>query len=178
LHALVAELGIADDVVFVGGVPLEETARFYQAADLLVYPLSTKLSASRSSRPWRALPRGHLRPQRDARDRRWGAVLADPTIRGRSVAPSSMPPPPERMDCEHGPPSGPGVHVGCHRGRDAGRLSRGCRATTHAAMRVLVTGGAGFIGSHTADRLLELGHESSSSTRSRLRSIEERRLPT
>ena len=38
LHALVAELGIADDVVFVGGVPLEETARFYQAADLLVYP--------------------------------------------------------------------------------------------------------------------------------------------
>ena len=27
-----------DDVVFVGGVPLEETARFYQAADLLVYP--------------------------------------------------------------------------------------------------------------------------------------------
>ena len=38
LRALAAELGIADDVVFVGGVPLEETARFYQAADLLVYP--------------------------------------------------------------------------------------------------------------------------------------------
>ena len=38
LHALVNELGIADDVVFVGGVSLEETARFYQAADLLVYP--------------------------------------------------------------------------------------------------------------------------------------------
>ena len=38
LHSLVDELGIADDVVFVGGVPLEETARFYQAADLLVYP--------------------------------------------------------------------------------------------------------------------------------------------
>jgi glycosyltransferase involved in cell wall biosynthesis len=38
LHQLVAELGIADDVVFVGGVPNEETAQFYQAADLLVYP--------------------------------------------------------------------------------------------------------------------------------------------
>ena len=38
LEALAAELGIAEDVVFVGGVPLEETARFYQAADLLVYP--------------------------------------------------------------------------------------------------------------------------------------------
>jgi glycosyltransferase involved in cell wall biosynthesis len=38
LRSLVAELGIGDDVVFVGGVPLEKTARFYQAADLLVYP--------------------------------------------------------------------------------------------------------------------------------------------
>ena len=38
LRSLVAELGIGEDVVFVGGVPLEETARFYQAADVLVYP--------------------------------------------------------------------------------------------------------------------------------------------
>jgi glycosyltransferase involved in cell wall biosynthesis len=38
LHQLVAELGIADDVVFAGGVSNEETVHFYRAADLLVYP--------------------------------------------------------------------------------------------------------------------------------------------
>ncbi len=38
LRSLAAELGIADDVVFTGGVPLEETVRFYQAADAFVYP--------------------------------------------------------------------------------------------------------------------------------------------
>jgi glycosyltransferase involved in cell wall biosynthesis len=38
LHSLAAELGISADVIFVGGVPLEEAARFYQAADVFVYP--------------------------------------------------------------------------------------------------------------------------------------------
>ena len=38
LHALAEELGIADDVVWVGGVPLEETVHFYRAADAFVYP--------------------------------------------------------------------------------------------------------------------------------------------
>jgi glycosyltransferase involved in cell wall biosynthesis len=38
LHSLAAELGISADVIFVGGVPLEETVRFYQAADVFVYP--------------------------------------------------------------------------------------------------------------------------------------------
>jgi glycosyltransferase involved in cell wall biosynthesis len=38
LHSLAAELGIAADVVFVGGVPLEETVSFYRAADTFVYP--------------------------------------------------------------------------------------------------------------------------------------------
>jgi glycosyltransferase involved in cell wall biosynthesis len=38
LCSLAAELGISADVIFVGGVPLEETARFYQAADVFVYP--------------------------------------------------------------------------------------------------------------------------------------------
>ena len=38
LHALVDELGLADDVVWVGGVPLAETVQFYRAADVFVYP--------------------------------------------------------------------------------------------------------------------------------------------
>jgi len=38
LHSLAAQLGITSDVVFVGGVPLEQTVRFYQAADVFVYP--------------------------------------------------------------------------------------------------------------------------------------------
>lgn len=38
LRQLAAELGISDDVVFVGGVPLAETVDFYQAADVFVYP--------------------------------------------------------------------------------------------------------------------------------------------
>ncbi len=38
LHSLAAELGISGDVVFVGGVPLEQTVQFYRAADVFVYP--------------------------------------------------------------------------------------------------------------------------------------------
>jgi glycosyltransferase involved in cell wall biosynthesis len=38
LRSLAADLGISADVIFVGGVQLEETARFYQAADVFVYP--------------------------------------------------------------------------------------------------------------------------------------------
>ena len=38
LRALADELGIADDVSWVGGVPLEETVDFYRAADVFVYP--------------------------------------------------------------------------------------------------------------------------------------------
>ena len=38
LNALVAGLGIGDDVVFVGGVSLEETVSFYRAAEVFVYP--------------------------------------------------------------------------------------------------------------------------------------------
>ena len=38
LHSLARKLGIAGDLVFTGGVPLEETTLFYQAADVFVYP--------------------------------------------------------------------------------------------------------------------------------------------
>jgi glycosyltransferase involved in cell wall biosynthesis len=38
LRSLAAELGISQDVVFVGGVALEETVAFYQAAEVFVYP--------------------------------------------------------------------------------------------------------------------------------------------
>src|SRR5207302_4277909 len=38
LRSLAAELGISGDVVFVGGVPLEETVSFYRAADAFIYP--------------------------------------------------------------------------------------------------------------------------------------------
>jgi glycosyltransferase involved in cell wall biosynthesis len=38
LHALAERLDIADDVTWVGGVPLEETVDFYRAADVFVYP--------------------------------------------------------------------------------------------------------------------------------------------
>jgi glycosyltransferase involved in cell wall biosynthesis len=38
LRALAAELGIGADLVFTGGVPLEQTVSFYRAADAFVYP--------------------------------------------------------------------------------------------------------------------------------------------
>lgn len=38
LPVLARDLGIADDVVFLGGLPLQETVPFYRAADVFVYP--------------------------------------------------------------------------------------------------------------------------------------------
>jgi glycosyltransferase involved in cell wall biosynthesis len=38
LHSLAEDLGISQDVVFVGGIPLEDIVHFYRAADVLVYP--------------------------------------------------------------------------------------------------------------------------------------------
>jgi glycosyltransferase involved in cell wall biosynthesis len=42
LRSMAAELGIGDDLVFVGGVPIEETVSFYRAADVFVYPSFTE----------------------------------------------------------------------------------------------------------------------------------------
>jgi glycosyltransferase involved in cell wall biosynthesis len=38
LQTLADELGISGEVVFIGGVPLEDTVAFYRAADVFVYP--------------------------------------------------------------------------------------------------------------------------------------------
>jgi len=38
LHTLADQLGISGDVIFTGGIPLEETVSFYRAADVFVYP--------------------------------------------------------------------------------------------------------------------------------------------
>jgi glycosyltransferase involved in cell wall biosynthesis len=38
LHRLADDLGIADDIVWVGGVPLADTVPFYRCADVFVYP--------------------------------------------------------------------------------------------------------------------------------------------
>jgi len=38
LRTLAEELGVAKDIVWVGGVPNEETVHFYRAADVFVYP--------------------------------------------------------------------------------------------------------------------------------------------
>ena len=38
LRSLADELGISGEVVFVGGIPLEQTVDFYRAADVFVYP--------------------------------------------------------------------------------------------------------------------------------------------
>ena len=38
LHTLADELGISGEVVFTGGVPLEDTVAFYRAADVFAYP--------------------------------------------------------------------------------------------------------------------------------------------
>ena len=163
LHSLAAELGISADVVFVGGVPLEETVRFYQAAESFVYP---SLNETFGLPILEAMACGCPVVTSDisAMPETAGgaAVLSDPkdpASIARAIV-EAVGPGRDRLR-DAGTPAGRAVHLGCDGRVDPGRLSRGCRATarSEAEMKVLVTGGAGFIGSHTCDRLLALGHD-------------------
>ena len=136
---------------------------FYRAADVFVYPSFNEtfglpiLEAMACG-----LPRGDLGHQRDARDGR----------RGRPAGRPARPRVDRRRDRRG---LRPGGGAAASRG-SAGPASSTGRATAERTlevyrevyarqheegptMRILVTGGAGFIGSHTCDRLVELGHD-------------------
>ncbi len=151
------------DVVWVGGVPLEETVHFYRSADVFVYPSFNET---------------------------FGLPILEAMACGCPVVTSNMSAMPETaggaalLADPHDPESiadaiveacGPEAGSGCARAGPCGRPSspgrrppsapwrctaRSTRATRGGRpMRILVTGGAGFIGSHTCDRLVELGHD-------------------
>ena len=88
------------------------------------------------------------------------ALLADPHDPASIAAASSRPAAMSASCCAssgwRGPASSPGRSPRSGRSRSTGRSPR---AEEEPTVRVLVTGGAGFIGSHTCDRLVELGHE-------------------
>ena len=130
LRELVDELGIGEDVVFVGGVPNEETVHFYRAADLLVYPSFNEtfglpiLEAMACACP---VVTSSLSSMPEVAG--GAAILADPHDPS-SIARAMLDglrsrgePTPNR-----GHSSRPAIHVGRHRAGDPGRLSRGRRA--------------------------------------------------
>ena len=162
LPALAAELGIAEDVLFVGGIPLADTVPFYRAADVFVYPSFNEtfglpiLEAMACGCP---VVTSDVTAMPETAG--GAAMLSDPTDPA-SIAKAMIEaagPARDRL-IEDGPAPGRRVHVGRVRRQDPGRLPRGRRAQEEPQeMKILVTGGAGFIGSHTCDRLLALGHE-------------------
>ncbi len=162
LHSLAAELRIAEDVVFVGGVPLEETVRFYQAADAFVYPsLSETFGLPILEAMACACPVVTSDVSAMPETAGGAAVLCDPT-HPESIARAIV----EAI--------GPGRDRLRDEGlRRAAQFTWGATAAStldvyrevaerrrhRTVMRILVTGGAGFIGSHTCDRLLARGHD-------------------
>ena len=163
LHALTAELGIADDVVFVGGVPLEETVDFYRAADVFVYP---SLNETFGLPILEAMACGCPVVTSDVsampETAGGAALLADPKAPesvARAIVEAAQPGNRDRL-LDLGFTRAQAVHLGGDGGSDPGRLPRGRgEAKGTQEMKILVTGGAGFIGSHTCDRLLSLGHD-------------------
>ena len=159
LRSLADELGIAGDVVFVGGIPLEQTVDFYRAADVFVYPSLNEtfglpiLEAMACGCPVVTSDTSAM-PETAGQ----AAVLADPkdpASIARAIVEAAGPDRDRLRDLGLRP--GRPVHLGRDGRGHAGRVPRGRRAA--ARMKILVTGGAGFIGSHTCDRLLALGHE-------------------
>ena len=162
LHSLAAELGIADDVVFVGGVPLDETVYFYRAADVFVYP---SLNETFGLPILEAMACGCpvVTSDTSAMPETAGgaAILADPkdpASIARAIVEAAGPGRDRLRDLGiQRAASSPGGRPR-RRTLDVYREAAE-RQAARTEMKILVTGGAGFIGSHTCDRLLSLGHE-------------------
>ena len=162
LHSLAAELGIAGDLVFVGGVELKETVPFYQAADVYVNPsfnetFSLPILEGMACGCPVAVSDTSCLPETAG-----GAALlfdpSDPASMARAIV-EAVGPARDRLR-DRRTQAGRPVHVAGDSRGDPRRVSRGGRASAPPTeMKILVTGGAGFIGSHTCDRLLALGHE-------------------
>ena len=129
LPALAGELGIADNVLFLGGLPLTETVHFYRAADVFVYPSFNEtfglpiLEAMACGCPV-------VTSDTTAMPETAGgaAVLAspgDPASIAKAILEALGP---ERPAARPGTAAGGGVHVGCDRGVNTRRLPRSCRA--------------------------------------------------
>ena len=127
LHALADELGIADDVVWVGGVPLEETVHFYRAASVFVYPSFNEtfglpiLEAMACGCPVVTSDRSAMPETAGG-----AALLADPrdpgVDRGRASSRACGPTRPSSAGAAR---AGRGVHVGSDGRAHARRLPRG-----------------------------------------------------